>query len=288
MNIKTKVLDKTLFQKKTTITVITVLKNLSVYNRCVKNNIFNKSNELVVLDNREKNENLTILYNEFLDNYDYTNQTWFVFCHEDWQLKEDLNTLLKKLDRDCLYGPIGVPMNLGILLYSNRPIGQIENSDKDGNKYKINGSFVKRPIKVGTFDCQCLIVHSSLVKKHKLRFDEKLSFDLYVEDFCINANERHNIPSMVIQIKCQHFSWGSIQPRFHQQYKYLQEKYVWSKNFYITTCSGSFIGSKKPLKRFLFRIANKIFKFIYRKKQTKDGIIVKIFKIPVFYKKTIA
>ena len=52
------------------------------------------------------------------------------------------------------------------------------------------GRRVKTGIKVQTFDCQCLIIHSSLINRYKLRFDENLTFDLYVEDFCANANEK--------------------------------------------------------------------------------------------------
>ena len=53
---------------------------------------------------------------------------------------------------------------------------------------------------VDTVDCQCLIVHSDLIKKYHLRFDEHLQFHFYAEEFCIMASEKYNIPSYALSI----------------------------------------------------------------------------------------
>ena len=75
-----------------------------------------------------------------------------------------------------------------------------------------------------TFDCQCLIVHSSLVERFSLRFDENFTFDLYVEDFCISAFENHGVISRILPMDCRHWSYGSVSDRFMRLKEYLSSK----------------------------------------------------------------
>ena len=111
--------------------------------------------------------------------------------------------------------------------------GEAKNCRKDGKSLKtIYG--VETCARVDCFDCQCLIVHSSLVKKYGLRFDEKLLFDMYVEDFCVNAFEKYGVISRTIKIECTHFSRGSINARFHSSLDYVREKYKGGKKRYAT------------------------------------------------------
>lgn len=268
--------------------VISVVRNFNMYNRLVRNNLYyNKDTVFTVFDNNEENKYISVRYNEFLKNYDYSKDDWFIFCHEDWELKEDLLPKLKNLDKNCLYGPIGVfwkkSCNLPILL------GKIVESNKDGSYSSIIGNDADQNNNhIMTFDCQCLIVHSSLIKNYSLRFDENLSFDLYVEDFCINAKEKHNISSKILNIKCQHYSHGKITGRFYKQLKYLRNKYKKINEIYCTTVGGKFI-SGYSLKFIFYFICSfyikKIARFIYQSKITNKGKkIIKIFKIPVFNK----
>ena len=85
-----------------------------------------------------------------------------------------------------------------------------------------------------TFDCQCLVVHSSLIRRYGLRFDERLSFDLYVEDFCVGAYERYGIESHILLMECHHFSQGSIGQRFYEALACLQEKYRSARKRYAS------------------------------------------------------
>ena len=96
------------------------------------------------------------------------------------------------------------------------------------------GQAVDSPVEVETFDCCCLIVHSSLVKKHKLRFDENLAFDLYVEDFCATARVKHGIRSFVQPVKCCHHSGSRPTERLYRHLPYLKEKYP--QNCFAGSC----------------------------------------------------
>jgi hypothetical protein len=264
--------------------IISVVRDFNMYNQLIKDNPFYPiDTNFICFNNNDENLTIPIRYNSFLESYDYSNEDWFIFCHEDWELKEDLEKRLNKLDKNSLYGVIGTSLNWNG--YSNYIYGEIENSNKDGSGLIKLGIYKDNFMEVGTFDCQCIIMHSSLIKKYNLRFDENLTWDLYVEDFCIFARENHNIPSKILQLKCQHYSFGNIAERFHTQYAYLQKKYKNAKNAYTSTCSNKIIG-KQNLLFYFNKSMHNLLKFFYQKKTTKSGtLLIKICKIPVYREK---
>ena len=68
--------------------VISVVRDFDTYNRLVKGNPFYSARtNFVAFDNRVENQGISKRYNSFLDNYDYSKSDWFLFCHEDWELK---------------------------------------------------------------------------------------------------------------------------------------------------------------------------------------------------------
>ncbi|MCQ2966099.1 MAG: hypothetical protein MJ250_05105 [Alphaproteobacteria bacterium] len=261
------------------VVMISVVRNFEMYERLVKSNSFNQKAEFVVFDNNKENIGISARYNSFLENNDYSKDAWFIFCHEDWELKEDISSKLSNLDKNALYGPIGVTFGKFWKLATTK--GEITQSDKDGNDISKQGHFVHTNEVVGTFDCQCLIVHSSLIKKYNLRFDENLLFDLYVEDFCINAREKYDICSKVLQMECQHYSEGNITDRFYKQLKYLRNKYKNVKAIYCTIANASAIS--RPLLFSSYVFIRKVCRFFYQSKITRKGNkLIKIFKLPMF------
>ena len=206
--------------------IISVMHDMEMYNHCIMQNTFVNQHTLCPLDNRAENKGIPIRYNQFLGTYDFTYSSWLVFCHEDFEFKQKIDTVLNLLDKNVLYGPIGVRTDVRwFLLHTWRLIGQIIESNKDGSHARTVGTSAPTGTPVETFDCQCVIVHSDLIKKTGLRFDENLSFDLYVEDFCINAKENHDIPSHILSVKCQHWSSGNVSERYYHQEAYLNKKY---------------------------------------------------------------
>lgn len=217
--------------EKIKVSVASVVRDVAMYERCILENPYYDGAELVMCDNRVENRTITKHYNEFLDSID--DDRWIVLCHEDWELKENLLDVLMKLDKDKLYGPIGVYIeekkNVDVLVMK----GKIHQGPKNGGKtIVIRG---KEPEgRVDTFDCQCLIFHSSLSRKHSLRFDENLRFDMYVEDFCVNAYEKAGVESHAVSIACHHHSEGNLSQAFKDSVDYVRKKYTRSKKRYAT------------------------------------------------------
>ena len=213
------------------VSVASVVRDVAMYERCVLGNPYFKGADLVMLDNRVENKTVTERYNNFLDGVD--DDRWIVLCHEDWELKEDLQDVLEKLHKDKLYGPIGAfieeKKTVDVLVMK----GRVEQSPKDGGRTIIIRG--KEPVgRVDTFDCQCIIFHSSLVRQYSLRFDENLRFDMYVEDFCVNAYEKAGIESHAISIACHHHSGGKLSQSFKDSVEYVRKKYSKSKKRYTT------------------------------------------------------
>lgn len=211
--------------------VFSVVRNPEMYIRCVSGNHFLKGCALERVDNSVDNQPVTKRYNDFLDSLE--EDCWVVLCHEDWEVKEGLYDRVKGLDPTFLYGPIGAFVEERKSVDIIVPMGYVEQSTKDGRRQiVINGKDAEG--RVDTFDCQCLIFHSSLVRNKSLRFDENLSFDMYVEDFCVNAFERFGIMSRTIRIECHHHSAGKLSGSFRNSLLYVREKYRRSRKRYAT------------------------------------------------------
>lgn len=248
-------------QPEDSIVIVSVVRDYTMYNRCIAHNPYTNVHTLYALDNRTANEHISIHYNRFLDAYDYTNPAWFIFCHEDFELTQDITPLLTSLDKTALYGPIGAKTSIRYfgLFYVWQLLGQITESNKDGSNPRLIGTSVPSGTTIETFDCQCLIVHSALIKKTGLRFDEHLSFDLYIEDFCIQAKEKHNVASCILPFNCQHWSSGNVKERYYQQEKYLNAKY---QNCCYTGTSSYSIGRPRLFRRLNGLLKNIIKKFV--------------------------
>lgn len=266
---------------------VSVVRDYDMYDKCVGQNKFCRNVRLNPIDNRVENKGISQRYNEFLDDYEYSREAWFVFCHEDWQILEEPEKKLQGLDKNCLYGCIGVRYEESTPNDLIHPVGRIVQCDKTGK----NRIVVGRQVCIGgefadTVDCQCLIVHSSLIQRHKLRFDENLTFDFYVEEFCINASERYDVKLKVIPLKCVHYSGGNITERFYNSVKYVQEKYKTISKCYASTVAHTVIGRDKSTKKIKTARHFDWRTFLFQKKITNSGkLLIKICKIPIFSKK---
>ncbi len=202
--------------------LVSVFRDEEMYRRCIAENPCCEGFTLVPLDNRQENLGIPVRYNGFLDSLE--GEGWVVFCHEDWMPLEPLLPRLEGLDPNCLYGPVGARMEVCPHADFIHLSGTIEQCRKDGSRLKrVRGTW--KDAEADTFDCQCVIVHSSLLARYGLRFDPELSFDLYAEDFCAGAWWKHGIPSRILPLRCRHYSGGVLTPRFFRGLDYLREKY---------------------------------------------------------------
>jgi hypothetical protein len=93
---------------------------------------------------------------------------------------------------------------------------------------------LRKPKLVDTVDCCCMIVHTSLIKKYDLQFDERLMYHLYVEDFSLNARYAYGVKTKALQIECMHLSLGNATRDFYDSLAYLKSKYKGKR--FVGTC----------------------------------------------------
>lgn len=200
--------------------LVTVVRDNEMYRRCIAENPCCEGFTLVPLDNRQENLGIPLRYNQFIGSMEEAG--WVVFCHEDWMPLEPLLPRLEGLDKRCLYGPVGARMESCQHSDFIHITGRIEQCRKDGShRRKVRGTW--KDGSTDTFDCQCVIVHSSLLGE--LSFDPELSFDLYAEDFCAEAWWKHAVPSCILPLRCRHYSGGVLSERFWKGLEYLRNKY---------------------------------------------------------------
>ena len=223
------------------IVVISVIRDHAIYKRLIENNPNLGGCVLVPIDNSEDNKAIPVRYNRFLSDYDYDKPAWFVFCHEDYEFLEPLQPVLSNRDKNALYGQIGaITVKRFGFLHQWQFCGIITGSARDGgNKMKV-GCECPALTPVDTFDCCCMAVHSDTVKRTGLRFDEKLTYDLYIEDFCINAKVSHGIPSLILPCKVHHYSDSLPKARYYQREKYINSKY---RSGWFTSTSSFYLGN---------------------------------------------
>lgn len=240
------------------IVIISVVRDFAMYEKCICTNPYCCGCEFAPIDNREKNAGIPAGYNSFLTSRPANEDAWYVFCHEDWQPLENLGERLVDLDRESLWGGIGASTRVRWGIYHQwQLVGTVEECRKDGSNRRMIGRAVSMGTPVETFDCQCLIVHSSLIQRNALRFDEHLTFDLYVEDFCMAAKEK-GIASRILPLSACHWSGGSVQPRYYEQERYVNEKYP---NECFTGTSSWVLGGRPSI----LRMASVKVKTLFRK-----------------------
>lgn len=215
--------------------LVTALINPEMYSRFFVSNPNVNRCELIGIDNRQLNRGLPIIYNEAIEKY-INDDCWLFFVHEDFEIKSGMG-IVDGLDREFVYGTFGVNFEHGVPVAYGRHVC----SNKDGTCAVDVGKEVLDAAKVQTLDCQSILVHTSLLAKYpNLRFDEKLTFDLYTEDFCINAQELNGVNVKVFPLEFQHYSHGKITERYHAGLRYLAKKYP----TVAVAGSCSFIGGK--------------------------------------------
>lgn len=225
--------------------IVSVVRDFDFYNKCVRNNRFNSGAKFVVYDNTVENIGIPKRYNDFLDNYDENDEQWICFCHEDWQAKEEYISKLSTLNKKCIYGTLGTDLKKRLFMAPiKRYIGQIHVSNKDGTCAGILGKPVPTGTNVDTFDCMAIFIHSSLIKKYHIRFDENLDWHHYAEELCIRLREEHGIRSKIFQIKCKHWSYGVSMPNqgFLDAFNYVKNKFKKTQHIYTNTTIDEVIG----------------------------------------------
>ncbi|WP_120633348.1 hypothetical protein [Ruegeria sp. EL01] len=173
-----------------------------------------------LIDNRERAAGLPQIYNEIIEKR-LEEDAWLFFVHEDFEVQGELFST-ENLAKEAVYGTFGVKMDG----HEPNAFGQHRCSEKNGLKVLSVGLPVTALTWVETLDCVAVLLHTQLLRDRPgLRFDENLTFDLYAEDLCINAQENFGIPVLVVPLEFQHYSKGFVTDRYWRGIKYLGDKY---------------------------------------------------------------
>lgn len=226
--------------------VICVVNNQEIFEKVIKNNENLKKCEHFVFDNTTENVAITKRYNSFIEQNINNKDSWYVFIHQDFGVMEDIDLILKKLDINNIYGAVGVKIfkgiffgkkgndrHLGFKTSLKLTIGKILQGNNDFNFKKHGLPALFQPT-VDAIDCCCIMIHSSLIKKYNLRFDENLNFHLYAEELCYRAKKDYKIKTKVVQMKCFHLGQGTLDEDFKNSAQYLKEKF--NLNSIPSTC----------------------------------------------------
>jgi hypothetical protein len=229
-------------------TIVAVVNKFDVFKSTIEHNPFMNTLPIHVYDNTRENITIPQRYNDFIENH-MPEDDWVVFCHQDFGFQESIPALVGKLDRNVIYGPIGAAPTKQLVIVialsrygversrigiypRSKLLGQITQSTS--RKTRKMGQYLRRPTVVDTLDCCCLIVHSTLIRKYSMRFDNHFDWHLYAEDFSLHARKEHNVLSKAVQFKCVHLSGGSMDLDFDAKLNYLKKKYRTTE--FATTC----------------------------------------------------
>lgn len=230
--------DKSYLKKKAINSkVICIFNNQEIFDKVVKYNENLKSCDIYSYDNTRENVAITKRYNDFIDSNIDSEDFWCVFVHQDFGIMEDIDKMLEKLDKSCIHGAIGVKIYRGIFIGKKGKDGHIGlkrhfaltwgeiQQGHNGFNFTTYGKKVSYQKGVDSIDCCCIIMHSSLIKKYNLRFDENLKFHMYAEELCYSAKKNHRIKTKVVQMKCFHLGEGSLNDEYNESVKYLKDKF---------------------------------------------------------------
>lgn len=222
--------------------VICVVNNQEIFEKVVRNNENLKNCEHFVFDNTIENVAVSKRYNSFIEQNLNDEDSWCIFIHQDFGIMENIDSVLKKLDKNNIYGAVGVKIFKGIFFgrkgkSSNLKsrylgfktslkltLGRILQGNNDFNFKKHGRPALFQPT-VDAIDCCCIMIHSSLIKKYNLSFDENLNFHLYAEELCYRVKKDYKIKTKVVQMKCYHMGQGTLDEDFENSAKYLKRKF---------------------------------------------------------------
>lgn len=238
----------------TPLQIVCVSHELELYRRHVGGNPHVNRHPICLYDNRLENVGVAARYNHFIETrLPQVGDAWIVFLHHDFSFDEDPAPFLARMPHNAIYGVIGTRLQRGgpyIRLKLFGPdrglsagcyqhqqfVGEISCAPEQSASGKM-GKAISEPETVDTVDCCCLIVHSALIRKLGLRFDPRLAWHFYSEDFSLEARRRHGVQTKVLPLHSGHYGHGRYDANFHSSRDYLFRKHA-DQDFSSTCCTS--------------------------------------------------
>lgn len=217
--------------------IICVYNKQEFYEKVVVACEYHQNCDFFGYDNTKENMSIPKRYNHFIKTEITQSENpesqgfWCIFMHQDFAFREDPDLIIKDLDKNCIYGPIGVILKPIPSANTSEPVEEYETvfygkvAQRVHQKFVYIGSSISGPTTVEVLDCCCMIIHSSLIKKYNLLFDENLNFHMYAEEFSLSAKKNYGIETKVIEIECFHLGMGKLDDAFKTSAQYLKEKF---------------------------------------------------------------
>lgn len=203
------------------------------------------ADDLIRYDNCSENRPIPSRYNEFIRAMPSDLDAWLAFVHNDFQFHEDPRPVLGASSVNHIYGVVGA--NIIPADRDTQNSGQPE-MRSNAQTYQIVGRVQCSPNLIAsgwcgeaisemtaarTLDCCCVIVHSSLIRRHQLRFNEQFKWHFYSEEFSLRASRDHGIESYVLPLKSGHYGLGATDQTFFECRSALYDEYPDS---FASTC----------------------------------------------------
>jgi 2-polyprenyl-3-methyl-5-hydroxy-6-metoxy-1,4-benzoquinol methylase len=187
-----------------------------------------ESARLVLVDNRVAGKGLPTIFNSHKSD---SVADWLIFCHQDFIVFESqwLDRVANLSPTAC-YGPIGMDVQ-------GRMLGQITQT---------NGTLLGQRVdmaEVMGLDEQCLIVPRCIYSV--VDFDERLPFDLYVHDYCLEVRRQLGYPTRTMQLNCQHKSRTLIGDLSSERYLTAKDLFIRKHSYLPVIATTSFYFRQK-------------------------------------------
>lgn len=212
------------------VVVVTACNDLSIYERHAAKSVGIDAEQFHRYDNTSDNRPVPERYNQFIEAMPADLDAWIAFVHNDFQFLEDPRDWLSSVSPNHLYGVVGADMvedpaaTPGAAVHRWVVRGRVECSTRliaSG----VCGAKVDGMVPVQTVDCCCLIMHASLIRRLKLRFDETFAWHLYTEELSLRAARDWGVRTFVVPVRSGHYGRGTIDDSFHESLQRLKQTY---------------------------------------------------------------
>lgn len=226
--------------------LISACNNPAIYQRYAATSMGVEPQDFRRYDNTVENLPVPARYNQFISGLTEADEAWLAFVHNDFVFHEDPRPWLADVSRDNLYGVVGADL-------SSRADGRggaaaVDGPGENRLECKVRGQVLCSPqliasgicgtpvdgmVPVKTVDCCCVIVHSSLVRRLGLRFDESFEWHFYSEELSLRAFRQWGVKTFVLPIRSGHYGLGAMNEAFYDASRRLFSDY---SQAFVSTC----------------------------------------------------